>query len=270
MFGLFDIRFKRIDVKGNSIFIDNQKENIGEALELETIFDLTIPLPEIRVYENKNLIKTFRIEALNSNPDLTGQFLHSSIRVLANSGVMIDGIISKSKTSFAQWTENDYEAVRFQPFYLSDKDENNFALKGKGLFERGLHFSGTITPRGVRNICVCDICNLSFTIQHFHSGFSEIQYFYSTDSKETLIVPYASIDNLPTQLQPTIDSNKLEILEAKLPKTSNEFGKFRYYNSFKCPHCLTPYIDFEKYKEIRPQEYYGNTYINIKVKQWMG
>jgi hypothetical protein len=269
MFGLFTNRHKRINVKGGSIFIDNQKQNIGKALELETVFGLTIPLPEIKVYENQNLIHVFRVETLNSNPDLSGQFLHSSIRILANSGVMIDGIISKSNTSFAQWTDNDYEAVRFQPFYLSDKYENNMALKGKGLFERGLHFSGTITPRGVRNICVCDSCNLSFTIQHFHSGFSEIQYFYSTDSKETLTVPYALIENLPTQLQQNIDSSKLEIVEAKLPKPSNEFGSFRYYNSFKCPHCLKAYIDFEKYKEIRPQEYYGNVYINQKVKHWI-
>jgi hypothetical protein len=225
-------------------------------------------LPEIKVYENQNLIHIFRIETLISNPDLTGQFLHSSIRILANSAVMIDGIISKSNAEFPHWTDNDYEAVRFQPFYLLDKNENNIALKGKGLFERGLHFSGTITPRGVRAICICDSCNLSFTIQHFHSGFSEIQYFYSTDSKETLTVPYTSIENLPAQLQPNIDNNKLEIIEAKLPKPSNGFGVFRYYNSFKCSHCLTPYIDFEKHKEIRPREYYGNTYINQKATHW--
>ncbi len=268
MFELFTKRHKRIDVKGDSIFIDNQKENIGKAFELETVFSLTIPTPEIKLYENQNLIHTFRIDTLQSNSDLTGQFLHSSIRILANSGVMIDGIISKSNTNYSQWTDNDYEAVRFQPFYLLDKNENNIALKGKGLFERGLHFTGTVTPRGVRNICVCDSCNLSFTIQHFHSGFSELQYFYSTDSKETLIVPYYAIENMPTQLQTTIEESKLEIIEEKLPKPSNALGTFRYYNSFKCPHCLTAYIDFEKYREMRPKEYYGNTYINQNPKQW--
>ena len=215
---------------------------------------MTIPTPEIKVYENQTLIHTFHIDTLQINPNLTGQFFHSSIRILANSGVMIDGIISKSNTNFPQLTDKDYEAIRFQPFYLSDKNENNIALKGKGLFERGLHFSGTITPTGVRNICVCDSCNLSFTIEHFHSGFSELQYFYSIDSKETLTVPYGSIENLPTQLQAIIDNGTLEIIENKLPKPSNDVGSFRYYNSFKCPHCLTPYIDFEKHKEMRPKE----------------
>jgi hypothetical protein len=43
-------------------------------------------------------------------------------------------------------------------------------------------------------------------------------------------------------------------------------GVFRYYNSFKCPSCLTPFIDFEKYREIRTQEYYGNVHINEKPR----
>jgi hypothetical protein len=268
MFKLFAKRHIRIEVIGDSIFIDNQEKNIGTAFQLETVFSLTMQSPEIKVYENQNLIHIFQIDTLTINPNLTGQFLHSSIRIFPNSGVMIDGIISKSHTSFAQWTDKDYEAVRFQPFYLSDRNESNIALHGKGLFERGLHFSGRITPRGVRNICVCDRCHLSFTIQHFHSGFSELQYFYSADGKETLTVPYSSIQNLPAQLQANIDNSTLDMIEAKLPHPSNGVGTFRYYNSFKCPHCLAAYIDFERYKEMRPKEYYGNTYINQNTKQW--
>ena len=65
MFGLFTKRHNRIDVKGDSIFIDNQKENLGKAFELETVFNLTIPIPEIKVYENKNLIQTFHIDTFN-------------------------------------------------------------------------------------------------------------------------------------------------------------------------------------------------------------
>jgi len=268
MFGLFTKRHNRININGDSIFIDNQKANIGKPVELETVFKLTVPTPEIKVFENQNLVHTFRIDTLQTNKDLTGQFLHSSIKVLLNSAVMIDGIISQSDKTFSKWTDNDYEAVRLQPFFLSDKNYNNIQLKGKGLFERGLHFSGTVTPTGVRNICICESCNLSFTIQHFHSGFSELQYFYSTDCKETLIVPSCSIEDLPTQLQETVDKSILQSIESKLPRPSNNEGTFKYYNSFKCPHCLTPYIDFEKHNEIRPTEYYGNTYINQKPKAW--
>jgi hypothetical protein len=267
MFGLFKKRHNRIGIIDDNIFIDNQKDNIGEPVELETVFKLTVPTPEIKVFENQNLVHTFRIDTLLTNKDLTGQFLHCSIRILSNSAVMIDGIISQSDNTFSKWTDNDYEAIRLQPFFLSDKNDNNIQLKGKGLFERGLHFRGTVTPTGVRNICICDSCNLSFTIQHFHSGFSELQYFYSTDSKETLIVPYGSIENLPTQLPETVDQSILQSIESKLPKPSGE-GTFKYYNSFKCPHCLAPYIDFEKHNAIRATEYYGNTYINQNPKRW--
>jgi len=140
-------------------------------------------------------------------------------------------------------------------------------------FEQELVFSmGTSTPEIivhendtiVRSFRIEPL--LSFTLQHFHAGFSEIQYFYSTNSKETLLIPYKSIENLPVQLQQGIDSSELEILESKLPRPSSNDGVFRYYNSFKCPSCLTPFIDFEKYKEIRTQEYYGNVHINEKPR----
>lgn len=268
MFGLFVKRYNRIEIKNDSIFIDNKRENIGSSSELEYVFKLKTPKPEIKVYENNILIRTFCIDTLQDNPDLTGQFLHCSINILPNSAVMIDGIISNSNTSFSKWTDYDYEAVRFQPFYLSDNNDYNALLKGKGLFERGLHFNGKVTPTGVRNICICDNCNLSFTLQHFHAGFSEVQYFYSSDGSETLIIPYGAIKNLPVQLEDTIDVVSLRSVELALPKASNNIGTFKYYNALQCPHCLAPYINFEINKEIRSKEYYGNTYINKKPKYY--
>jgi len=268
MFGLFKKRQERLEIKGNKILIDNQRENIGKPVELETVFDLTEPTPTIEVYENGKLYRPFLIETLISNPDLTGQFLHSSIRIFPNSGVMIDGIISKSKTSRVDWKDPNYEAIRLQPFYLSDKSDNNTSLKGKGLFERGLHFSGTVTPKGVRNICTCDFCVKSFTIQHFHAGFSEIQYFYSSDSKETLIVPYNAIPNLPVQLEENLENINLDNVERELPSPKTSNSTFKYYNPFRCPHCSAPYIDFESHRQIRAKEYYGNTYINQKSTMW--
>lgn len=269
MFRLFRKRCKRIEIKESDIFIDNSKENIGKAIELEVVFKLTKSIPEIKIFENQNLYRTFRIETLKDNENLMGQFLHCSIRIFANSGIMIDGIISKSETTFPSWKDSTYEAVRFQPFFLSDKDQNNIALKGKGLFERGLHFVGTVTPKGVRNICICDSCKSSFTLQHFHAGFSEVQYFYSSDSKETLIVPYGAIDNLPSQQQEIIEENIIENIEKQLPQPNNNANTFKYYNSLKCPHCLDAFIDFENNKQIRPKEYYGNNYINEKPKFWV-
>jgi len=267
MFQIFKKKSERLKISGFNIFINNQNRNIGEAIEISHVFEFTQAIPEINILENDKIVKIFKIEPLKENPDISGQYLHSSIRILANSAVMIDGIISYNRNDFPKWTDSDYEAIRLQPFYLSNADEHNKKLIGKGLFERGLHFIGTITPSTVRNICICDSCNHSFTIRHFHAGFSKSQYFYSSDGKETLIVPYGTIENMPVQLQENIDSLKLQVVEEQLPIPSNGIGAFNYYNSFKCPYCLAPYIDF-KNKAIRPKEYYGNFHINQLPKRW--
>jgi hypothetical protein len=250
----------RIIIEGNNILINNQNKNVGQSVERDPIFEFHESLPQIQVFEDDILTRKYKIETLATNPSLEGQFLHASIRILPNSALMIDGIISADGATFPKWDERSYEAIRFQPFYLSNANENNLALKGKGLFERGLHYSGTVTPSAVRCICTCDYCSESFTIQHFNAGFSEVQYFYSTNSRETIIVPYDSLQDMPVQLQKEIDPLALREAEA-IP--SNGDGLFKYYNSFKCPHCFAPFIDFAN-RESRPKEYYGNTYINQK------
>jgi hypothetical protein len=268
MLGIFKKPSERLAISGNNVFIKNKGKNTGMATEAEYVFQLHEKEPVIMVHEDGNLIRTYRIETITANADLSGQFFHSSIRILPNSAVMIDGIISRSKSNHLTWTDKGYEAVRFQPFYLSDKEKENQKLVGAGLFMRGLHFSGTVTPAGVRCICICDRCNLSFTLQHLHAGFSELQYFYSEDGKETLTVPYGTIKNMPQQLQQIINPEMLKEVEAMLPAPHHGKGEFRYYNSFRCPYCQNPFIDFEKDKQMRPGEYYGNTLINVRPTHW--
>jgi len=255
----------QVKIQGTDIYISTELFN--KEREVNHVFDLHEPQPTIRVYEDKKLRREYHLETLDENPDLTGQFFHSSIRVFKNSAVMIDGIISKGKDNCPDWQDDNYEAIRLQPFYLSESEHENEKLKGAGLFQRGLHFSGTVTPGGVRVICVCDSCHKSFTLQHFHSGFSETQYFYSSDSKQTLIVAYGQIDNMPTQLQETVDGVVLELNEQQLPEPTNGLGSYKYYNSFRCPHCGSTFIDFENNKDIRPSEYYGNYLINEELQR---
>jgi hypothetical protein len=113
---------------------------------------------------------------------------------------------------FANLEEKFGKDIKLTPvFNLSQAipENNNTESIGKGLSERGLHFSGTVTPSNVRCICVCDSCKQSFSLQHFHAGFSDAQYFYSTNSKETLVVPYYAILNMPTQLDANINLTTL-------------------------------------------------------------
>jgi hypothetical protein len=251
---------RKIKITGTDIHVNNGLLN--SAIEKEHVFRFESNQPTLRVFEGKQLLRTFNIVALTENPNLTGQFLHCSIRILDNDAVMVDGIISENSEQHSDWKSADYEAIRFQPFFLNSSEHKNSKLIGKGLFARGLHFSGTVTPTGVRTICVCDHCTNSFTLQHIHAGFSESQYFYSTDGKQTLVIGSSQIPNMPTQLQDSLDERSLEEIERQLPNPTIGNGTYKYFNSFKCPHCGEPFIDFNNNQNDRTNEYYGYRLIN--------
>lgn len=253
---------KRVKVQRNSIFIDNSFLLRNRQIEIQPIIELEGEIPSISIYEGSKLIRKFNIQPLKSNPNLNGQYLHSSIRINSNSSVQIDGIISNSSTEF----DKNGEGIRFQPFFLSDKEEENIKLRGLGMFDRGLHYSGLVSPTNVRLICFCEECKKSFGVQFFHAGFSEVQYFYSSNSKETLVVPYDNyLVNVPFQLQKNINEVELKEIENNLPYT--EDGKFEYYNAFKCPHCNADFINFRNNKELRPKEYYVNYHVNHNIRR---
>lgn len=246
----------RIKVINQNIYLKPPTLFSSKSEKLEGVMLLDSPKPVISVFEDKNLVRVFRVEPVSENPDLTGQFLHYSISIQDNDAVMIDGIISKQKDHYSNWELEGYEAIRLQPFFLEPSQLKNASLMGKGLFERGLHYSGIITPTNVRNICICDYCRESFTIQHIHAGFSEVQYFYSSENNQTLLVRYGEIENLPCQLESIVRKESLIEVEKKLP------GEFKYYNALPCSHCKKPFIDFENNKGIRAMEYYANKLIN--------
>ena len=253
---------KRVKVQRNSIFIDNSFSLRNRQIEIEPIIELEGEIPSISIYEGSKLIRKFSIEPLKSNSNLNGQYLHSSIRINANSSVQIDGIISNSSSEF----DKNGEGIRFQPFFLSDKEEENQKLKGLGMFDRGLHYVGLVTPSNVRLVCTCDECSKSFGVEFIHAGFAEVQYFYSSNSKETLIVPYDNkLSPVPHQTQKDFDENLLIEIESKLPTTVD--GKFEYYNAFKCPHCFADFINFRENKHLRPREYYAYVYCNNKYRE---
>lgn len=248
----------RVTVVGNDIFINNDTVKLrNRDIEIQPILKFEKEVPEINIFEDGGIIRTFIIEPRSNNLNLKDQYFHSSIRINSNSSIQIDGYISKNPQNF----EKTDEGIRFQPFFLSDKDDMNAKMRGKGMFERGLHYRGIISSGNIRLICICDDCLKSFSIEFYHAGFSEVQYFYSSNSKETLILSYDNnIGKVPIQNQKEIDEVELKELESKLPSTDD--GKFEYYNSFNCPYCNYSYINFRDNKDIRPNEIYVNFYIN--------
>ena len=69
--------------------------------------------------------------------------------------------------------------IRFEPIILDLASIDRPATIGRGLFGRGVHLPGEVTPGNVSIACLCDQCAGSFRLQSFHAGFSNIGYFYS-------------------------------------------------------------------------------------------
>jgi len=187
--------------------------------------------------------------------DRTG-WAHLSVRVRETKACQVDGIVTDSE----QFDPNAYgegraTGIRFQPFFLPGSPIPDDMFAGKGLFQRGLHFSGTITSGNTVLSCECDRCHKTFLIRSYHAGFSELGYFYSGSGSYTLGVPNR-VAGSPVALQEP-DPAELADLESRLP-SAPDGSRFLYLNPFRCPHCSAPYIDFEAHPDLRPQEYYGN------------
>ncbi len=82
---------------------------------------------------------------------------HFSVRVHANFGCQADCVVTSSESFDAEDLMNGKgSGVRFQPFFLPGSTGNAEELRGRGLFWRGLHFGGIVTPSSVRLSCECD------------------------------------------------------------------------------------------------------------------
>lgn len=183
-----------------------------------------------------------------------------SIRVHQNLACQADCIFGKDKDlTTEKFAQGQLSGIRIQPFFLGKARAKEGELKGRGLFYRGLHFPGTITPGNVSLSCICDVCGRSFRLQSFHAGFDQSGYMYSDSGRFTIAIP-GFVEGAPPALGKA-DEKKLRDLESMLPKAPDGTS-FRYMNPLRCPHCSEPFINFELFPKDREIEYYGNTFYN--------
>jgi hypothetical protein len=193
-------------------------------------------------------------------------WFHFSIRVHPNRACQADCVITDSqKFDPEAFVSGKATGIRFQPFFISGATVRNNELYGKGLFARGLHFSGSITSGNTILSCECDRCNRSFQIHSYHAGFSNAGYFYSDSGKYTLTVS-DRVPGCPAALSAP-NTTELAALEAALP-LAPDGTHFKYSNPFRCPRCSAPYIDFEKNLKDRPGEYYGNYFVGSELLRY--
>lgn len=196
----------------------------------------------------------------HSLAELSG-WAHISVRVHEGLACQADCAVTQTEAYDPDELLNGKgQGIRFQPFFLPGSTGDPNELKGQGLFRRGLHFSGTITPGSVRLSCECDCCARSFHVQSFHAGFSNAGYMYSGSGAYTLIIDERVPGAPPALGKP--DDAALAKLEANLP-VAPDGTRFKYMNPFRCPHCHQPYIDFQAHPGLREGEYYGNCFFAV-------
>lgn len=192
---------------------------------------------------------------VHSLAELSG-WAHISVRVHEGLACQADCVVTGADTyDPSELLTGKGHGIRFQPFFLPGSKGDPNDLAGQGLFRRGMHFSGTVTPGSVRLSCECDRCARSFHVQSFHAGFSNVGYMYSGSGAYTLTIDERVQGAPPAMGKP--DDAALATLEAILPMAPDGTS-FRYMNPFRCPHCHEPYIDFEAHPGLREGEYYGN------------
>jgi hypothetical protein len=196
-------------------------------------------------------------------------WVHFCVRVSPEYLVQPDLVLGDSSEDPERaFRAGEVPGVRLQPFVLPESSKNYELFEGRGLFSRGFHFKGIVTPGNVSLICVCGYCDQSFRIQSFHAGMSDVVYFYCSDCSETLVVS-ADLADAPGLLE-TPDAASLERFEQRLPTCAECGGSFAYYNPMRCPHCKEPYIDFSRFPEERIYEYYGNTLYGRRPQEFNG
>ena len=102
--------------------------------------------------------------------------------------------------------------------------------RGQDLPMKGLKYPGYTTPSNIRLIGICPDCGKSFCFHGYSFYMVQNDVAYSDDGLDCCQITVPDID--------------------KDTWTYETDGKtFRYYNSFNCPHCGTPYIDYKKHPE---------------------
>jgi hypothetical protein len=202
---------------------------------------------------------------VHSLGELSG-WAHISVRLNERLGCQADCLVTDNETFDAEAHKASALGVRFQPFFLPEAMVDAQQLVGQGLFSRGLHFSGLVTPGSVRLSGECDFCFRTFQVQSFHAGFANLGYMYSGSGAYTLTIA-DDVPGCPPALG-TPELNELKRLEAILP-LAPDGTTFRYAHPFRCPHCRKPYIDFDAHPGLREREYYGNCLFGVPAIRYV-
>lgn len=220
--------------------------------ELRGAMPLTEKEPVITLYEDGVKTREYRLQTENDE-DFTGKYFLISIRMgmQGNPSVpvaQIDGFISDTPEERKMMIQDI--GYRMEGYFLVCGGKNAKVRqemnRGQDLPMKALKYVGYTTPSNIRMVGICPDCGKSFCFHAYSLYMGQCDVAYSDDGLECCSISSPAID---------IDT-----------WTYQTDGKtFRYYNSFCCPHCGTPYIDYRKFPQNKKFGVSGCVHLGRKL-----
>lgn len=229
--------------EGTSIYVDSaalmqwlSSNQQAAQYQLQGALPLSEKEPTVTLYEDGVKTREYRLQT-EKDEDFSGKFFQICVRLgiqgsLPVPAAQIDGFVSDTPED-RQMTLDDV-GYRMEGHFLACGGANARVryemIRGRDLPMKALKYPGYTTPSNVRLVGICPDCGKSFCFHGYACYMAQCDAAYSDDGLDCCQISDYNID--------------------KETWTYEADGKtFRYYNSFCCPHCGTPYIDYRKFPE---------------------
>lgn len=241
----------------NIIILDELFDTIedrgkGFFFNIRGILELSEKTPVINIVEKGEVKMSYRLDNLESE-DFSDFYLYVSGKGKYSGGVVsmnFDGVIIEHPidASDALFIELGRVVYRFETYYAdTDNNERARALRantvGMDIDSKGFIKTGYITPANYRCIGMCAGCKDTFVFNALNFNMAHCEPVYSDDGITT-----GKLSTSP------VDKNNWHI--------TLQGVTFRYYNSFCCPHCGAPYIDYKNHHELKKSGNLGCVHLN--------
>lgn len=248
-----------VKLNGTGIYVNSAAllewlscNRLDPQYQLDGAMPLTEKEPVIALYEDEVKTREYRLQT-EHDEDFTGKHFLFSLRIGMQGtpsvpAVLIDGFISDTPAEHSMTPED--VGYRMEVHFLACGGENTKVRQemnlGQDLPMKALKYPGYTTPSNVRLVGICPDCGTSFCFHGYAVYMLQNNAVYSDDGLDCCQVSAHNIAR---------DDWKYEVDE----KT------FRYYNSFCCPHCGTPYIDYRKFPENKKFGVSGCVHLGRKL-----
>lgn len=236
-----------VKYEGQNIFIDSyafeyqykQNPYTFKKSGFMGVMEIHEKEPVLSLYENDTKFREYRLQT-KDDENFTGKFFHICVRMdyFGNPRVptaLIEGFISDD--SELRPFEHEDIGYRMEVYFLNHGGRSSKAnydlIRGNDLESKALKFVGYTTPGEYRLIGFCQNCFKSFTFNAYSVYLGGSEPVYSDDGLDSAYVT-------------RYDWHDKEIWSRVVDEKT-----FRYYNSFNCPYCNAPYIDYRKKHEMK-------------------